>query len=310
MAVARGIQGLAPLFKRHQQLIKSIDNESKRTIESLRHITRRLRSLRRGKPISTVERLIAQFEWTRESKKTVPSLFQNMEVLERSMRTTATLVNIQLLSQTYQQDPSDAVLAQFELSRKMLRIEFDKLQHAQQVQKRLMMQQQISPSQHVKAEEFAQEIITILKREIPQLKNHQPAGSQSTSDSRSPPTSHISDEPSPITTPSLSLPSRSESQSVIKPEQDGDVPGPKRQISRKRRTRSAPSIKEAHICGCPLLDHQDWSLSRLLDDPRLIVQMHPAIHPISNEKGMVVALIQLEDGGTPVRYLNMEMEVR
>jgi hypothetical protein len=129
-----------------------------------------------------------------------------------------------------------------ELSRKMLRIEFDKLQHAQQVQKRLMMQQQISPSQHVKAEEFAQEIITILKREIPQLKNHQPAGSQSTSDSRSPPTSQISDEPSPITTPSLSLPSRSKSQSVIKPEQDGDVPGPKRQISRKRRTRSAPSV--------------------------------------------------------------------
>lgn len=112
MAVARGIQGLAPLFKRHQQLIKSIDNESKRTIGSLRHITRRFRSLRRGKPISTVERLIAQFEWTRESKKTVPSLFQNMEVLERSMRTTATLVNIQLLSQTYQQDPSDAVMAQ------------------------------------------------------------------------------------------------------------------------------------------------------------------------------------------------------
>jgi hypothetical protein len=34
------------------------------------------------------------------------------------------------------------------------------------------------------------------------------------------------------------------------------------------------------------------------------------MHPISNEKGMVVALIQLEDGGTPVRYLNMEMEVR
>lgn len=125
----------------------------------------------------------------------------------------------------------------------MLGIEFNKLQQAQRVQKKLLMQQQISPSQHLEAKEFAQKIMQILEKEIPRLKNHQPAESQSTSESRSPPTSPISNESSPITTPSPSPPSNSGSQtSVINLQQDEDVLSPGRQISQKRRTQSAPSV--------------------------------------------------------------------
>ncbi|KAJ6090435.1 hypothetical protein N7486_009250 [Penicillium sp. IBT 16267x] len=92
----------------------------------------------------------------------------------------------------------------------------------------------------------------ILEKEIPRLKNHQPAESQSMSDSRSPPTSPISNEPSPITTPSPSPPSSSGSQaSVIKLQQDEEVSSPGRQISRKRRTQSAPSVSTTDLKNFP-----------------------------------------------------------
>jgi hypothetical protein len=109
--VAGRIQELAPMFNRHKQLIESVDEESNRTIERLKDLTGRFRSLIDGKPVNTIQRWIAQFEWSRESK-TVPSLFQDMEVLERSMRTIGTLMHIQFLSQIYRRDGSDAVLAQ------------------------------------------------------------------------------------------------------------------------------------------------------------------------------------------------------
>jgi negative regulator of sigma E activity len=112
MKVAKKIQELAPMFNRHQHLIRSINKESKRTIERLNHITGKFRSLIDDEPVSTVERLIAQYEWSRESKKTVPFLFQEMKVLERSMRTIGTLVHIQLLSQTHRSNGSGVVLAQ------------------------------------------------------------------------------------------------------------------------------------------------------------------------------------------------------
>ena len=125
----------------------------------------------------------------------------------------------------------------------MLGIEFNKLQQAQKAQNKLMMQQQILPSEHLEAKEFAQKIMQILQTEFPLLENHRPAESQSMSDSRSPTTSPISNEPSPITTPSPSPPSSPGSQtSVIKLQQKEDVSSLGRQILRKRRTQSAPSV--------------------------------------------------------------------
>jgi hypothetical protein len=112
MKAAREVKELVPMFNRHQPLIESIDEESKRTIRRLRNITGKFNSLIDGEYVSTVERWIARFEWSRESKKTIPSLFQDMEVLERSMRTIGTLVHIHLLSKTHQRDGSHVVLAQ------------------------------------------------------------------------------------------------------------------------------------------------------------------------------------------------------
>lgn len=112
MEVARKVRELAPMFNRHQQLIEEIDEESRRTIRRLKQITGNFRSLIDGNYVSTVERWMAQFQWSRESKKSIPSIFQDMEVLERSMRTIGTLVHIQLLVQTHQRDGSDVVLEQ------------------------------------------------------------------------------------------------------------------------------------------------------------------------------------------------------
>lgn len=125
----------------------------------------------------------------------------------------------------------------------MLDIEFSKLRQAQRAQEKLQMQQQISPSQYRDAKKFAEIIVEILKKEIPRLKDHPPVESQSTSNSRSPPTSPISNEPSSITTPSPPPSSNSGSQkSVINVQQAEDVSSLERRISRKRRTQSAPSV--------------------------------------------------------------------
>ncbi|GFF64719.1 hypothetical protein CNMCM6936_005058 [Aspergillus lentulus] len=329
MKVARKIQELASMFNRHQQLMESIDEESIRTIRRLKHITSKFRSLIDGEPISTVDRWIAQFEWSRVSRKTVPSLFQDMEVLERSMRTIGTLVHIQLLSQIQQRDGSDVVVAQLGSFQKMLGIEFDKLQQAQRVQKTLMMQQQTSLGQHLEARDFAQKIMQILEKEIPRLKIQQPAEGQSMSNLRSPPTSPISNKPSPITTRSPPTPSSSGSQtSVSKLQQDEDVSSPGKQIPRQRSTQSAPSRIPSRSSPPSLFlsdggsdSHDDLGTKSETpyqnagqDQGGAYMQMPPFGPPKlvarTNIPCIEVALIHLEDGGTTAKYLNMATEVR
>jgi hypothetical protein len=81
-------------------------------------------------------------------------------------------------------------------------------------------------------------------------------------------------------------------------------------MSRECTIKTQVTARKGRICRCHLLDHQNWFLVRPLDDPLLIVPIHPAIHLTSNEKCIVVALHLLEDGGTTAKYLNMAMEVR
>jgi hypothetical protein len=139
----------------------------------------------------------------------------------------------------------------------MLKIEFDKLRQAQRIQKKLLAQQIISPSQHLDASEFAQKIMQILKKEIPQLKNHPVAENQSTSDSNSPPISPISNKISPITSPSPSPSSNPGSQTFVinLQEQDEDASSPRRRVSRKRRTHSAPSVSQIVLKSFPAQTH-------------------------------------------------------
>jgi hypothetical protein len=81
-------------------------------------------------------------------------------------------------------------------------------------------------------------------------------------------------------------------------------------LSQKCTIKTQVKIREAHICRCHLLDHQNWFLARPLDDPLLIVPIHPAMHLTSNGQCIVVAHIQLVEGGTEAKYLNMAMKVR
>jgi hypothetical protein len=80
--------------------------------------------------------------------------------------------------------------------------------------------------------------------------------------------------------------------------------------SQKSTVKTLVRIVEAHICRCHLLGHQNWCLARPLDDDLLIVQIHPATHLTSDQQCIVVALLQLEEGGTAAKYPNMAMEVR
>lgn len=112
MKGAKKIEELAPMFKRHRKLIKRVKTESKRIIGRLQCITNIFGSLITGKPVDSVEKWIAQFEWFRESKKVVPPLFLDMKVLEKSMRTIGILVNTQILQQAYLRDGSNLILAQ------------------------------------------------------------------------------------------------------------------------------------------------------------------------------------------------------
>jgi hypothetical protein len=81
-------------------------------------------------------------------------------------------------------------------------------------------------------------------------------------------------------------------------------------LGQKCLIKTQVKIREAHICRCHLLDHQNWFLARPLDDPLLIVPIHLAIHLTSNVQCIMVALIHLEDGGTTAKYLNMATEAR
>lgn len=58
------------------------------------------------------------------------------------------------------------------------------------------------------------------------------------------------------------------------------------------------------------LDPQALLLIRLLDQPRRIFPILPAVHLISSGRGIMVAHIGLEKGGTMEEYLNTAMEVR
>lgn len=81
-------------------------------------------------------------------------------------------------------------------------------------------------------------------------------------------------------------------------------------LSQKCTIKTQVKSREAHIYGCHLLDHQNWFLASPLDDPLLIVPIHPEIHLTSNEKCIVMAHILLEEGGTAAKYLYMAMKVR
>lgn len=112
MSGARKIDELTPMFKRHRKLMRRVKTESERVIKRLKHIIRIFRFLIDGRPITAVDKWIAWFRWYRHSKKFIPPLFQEMKVLERSMRTIGILVTVQMLQNAHLKDRSSSVLPQ------------------------------------------------------------------------------------------------------------------------------------------------------------------------------------------------------
>lgn len=106
------IKELASIYARHGELIETVKRESRKIIKRLEYVTEIFWLQINENPVTTVDKWIAQFEWYRQSKKAVPSLFQDMKVLERSMKTIATLVNTQILLQAYERDGSELILSQ------------------------------------------------------------------------------------------------------------------------------------------------------------------------------------------------------
>ncbi|KAJ5153203.1 uncharacterized protein N7482_009681 [Penicillium canariense] len=241
MTKVKKIEELAPMFKRHRKLIREVETESKRIIGRLKHITNIFRFMINVEPVSSVEKWVAQFEWFRESKKIVPCLFQDMKVLEKSMRTIGILVNTQILSRVYLRDRSHTILAPLESLKEMLRIDVRKLQQAQLVQEKLHVQHGVSPGDNLEPKSFAQEILKILEKENPRLRMDKPLHSPSTSDSRAPSSSPVSKEASLIIPPSISPPrSGGDPAFVIEP-QGENISLPRPKVPRKRKTQSAPA---------------------------------------------------------------------
>lgn len=112
---AEGIEELGSMFKQHRKLIESVNGEAKRTIKELEYITTICRSMMNCPHVSPVQRWIAHFEWYRASKSIVPPLFQDMKILEKSMRTIGILVNMQIL-QTLLEKKDNSVLIQLFVS--------------------------------------------------------------------------------------------------------------------------------------------------------------------------------------------------
>lgn len=91
---------------------KKVEDESQKIVDRLTNIKGKFWFLLERKPSSLIDQWIAHWLWYKESKKTVPALFQHMEVLENSMTTIGILVNTHILLQYYETGPSQQLSAQ------------------------------------------------------------------------------------------------------------------------------------------------------------------------------------------------------
>ncbi|KAF3396825.1 hypothetical protein DPV78_008294 [Talaromyces pinophilus] len=322
MKNVKRIKELASIFDRYGKLIETVKSESRKILERLKRITKIFWFQITEKPANTVDKWIAQFEWYKQCKKAVPSLFQDMKVLEKSMKTIATLVNTQILLQAYERDGSELILSQIKSSRVMLEVEVRKLEQARCRQEKFFLQHSVSPTQSPELKAFAQDILQIVEKGISRLQNSQPAPeSPTTIDSRSPPVSPEAEVNSPVTPPSTPPDQSGRDRSFevgpdvdpdAEPEVEPDV-GPEaeeismpRQKVRRRRTRSEPpprfktmktknsmtkitAKEKAYTCKRHLLDHRDLVHAHKLDELLLTLPASPVVRFGKETTGRVKA---------------------
>lgn len=111
MQEARKIRELQRMFDKYDSLINRVDGESSATVQKLQNVRSIFAPLGQKGPIHPTDKWMAQIRWYRKSNKTILPLFQDMKVLEQSMRTIGTLVQIHILKQMHFNDRSNAILA-------------------------------------------------------------------------------------------------------------------------------------------------------------------------------------------------------
>jgi hypothetical protein len=112
MKRAKRIKKLSRMFKRNGDLVKKVEDESKRVVDRLKGINDIFWFLRSNNRVHVTDKWIGQYQWYRRSKKIIPGLFQDMEVLESSMRTIGVLVNTHMLIEDYKTNGSEELRAQ------------------------------------------------------------------------------------------------------------------------------------------------------------------------------------------------------
>ncbi|KAG2414715.1 hypothetical protein HFD88_003907 [Aspergillus terreus] len=189
MADVKKVKGMERTFRKHGKLIRKVKSESRRLTSRIRAITDMFSPLLETDHIDPVQRWIAQFRWYRKEKKVIAPLLVEMKILEESMNLIATLVVIKMVQH---RDPqtnreSDSIQVQIKHLRRSMDIGFKKLQDDQRLQLEMLNQRSatVTVNQHVSPNDFAQEVLRILKKEIPkiELPPRQPPDSPLTPDS-------------------------------------------------------------------------------------------------------------------------------
>ncbi|EED19665.1 hypothetical protein TSTA_029400 [Talaromyces stipitatus ATCC 10500] len=133
--------------------------------------------------------------------------------------------------------------------------------------------------------------------------SNKPLDSPSTFDSGSPSTSPVSNQPSPIITPSPPLRHSGGDQAFVVEPQAGETSFSRRNVPRRRRTRSEPpqklklqmkealrkeymsetEKKKAHTCKYHFLDHQNFVFTRVSDNVLRMIPTRPAVDMTSKK---------------------------
>ncbi|KAL4865517.1 hypothetical protein BDV12DRAFT_211022 [Aspergillus spectabilis] len=193
IADAKKINDLARTFKKHRKLILKVETESDRIIEKLENITMMFWPLLEWYgPIDPIQRWIMQFQWYTEGKRAIVPVFEEMQILERAG------------------SGRDSIQVQIKHLIKSFDIGLKKLQHNQRALEETLRRKTALTSDDMVPNQFAQEVLSILEREMRQLHHNKHPDNPSTPDSGPPSSSSAPGQRVPSTPPSSPPPSSAE----------------------------------------------------------------------------------------------------
>ncbi|KAL3473080.1 hypothetical protein BJX99DRAFT_261759 [Aspergillus californicus] len=208
MAGAKKVKGMGRTFERHRKLIQKVKSKSRRLASRIQAITDMFSPLLENDHINPVQRWIAQFQWYRKEKTVIAPLLMEMKTLEGSMNLIATLVVIKMTQHSNHRTNSewDSFQVQIKHLRRSMDIGFKRLQDDQRVHSEMLNQRlaTVTVNQHLSPNDLAQEVLRMLRKEIPRIKlpPRQPPDSPLTPDSDPSSGSSAPHQKAPSTPPS------------------------------------------------------------------------------------------------------------